>query len=407
MPRRRTVGLAVVLASLVLAEPAAGQQIPPGLEPRIPVTGQAGPGLEHLDAAMLRILQRHAIPGGALAVARNGKLLLARGYGWANLQTGEAVQPQSSFSIASLSKSLTAVTILKLVDEGKLGLDDPAFRWLADLRPPPGVWVDPRVDRITVRHLLNHSAGWDRARSGDPASVRLPLTADQVIHSVLTRPLDFDPGTQAQYSNFGYVVLGQVIVRVTGQPYETAVQRRTLAPMGVRRARCLDWERYYQRDEVRRYVQRTGQVLPPQDRPLPLADAAGGWCASAVDLARFLTAVDGSRGKGFLSDGVLQAMVSLPPPLEPFEDGTYVGLGWDAIRKTRGGTGYRKDGLLPGVRTFMGRLPNGICWVVLFNSAEGITTAELAAEFNPKRDIESCVHGGREWPDVDLFTQYQ
>src|SRR5262245_4606901 len=109
----------------------AQQKLPPGsFQREVPITGHAGPGLEHIDAAMLRSLERHCIPGAALAIAAGGKLVLARGYGWANLETGEPVRPDAVFAIASLSKCLTAATILKLADDGKLRLDDRAFALL-------------------------------------------------------------------------------------------------------------------------------------------------------------------------------------------------------------------------------------------------------------------------------------
>jgi N-acyl-D-amino-acid deacylase len=381
-----------------------------------PVTGKAGSGLEHLDDAMLRILEKFALPGGALAIAKDGRLVLAKGYGWANLQTGEPVRPDAPFALASLSKALTAATILKLVDEGKLRLDDKAFAILGDLRLPPGVWVEPRLSKITIRNLLNHSGGWDRAKSGEPSSfsyrvsralrVPLPIKPDDLIRFMATVPLDFDPGTQNQYSNFGYILLGRIIECVTGQPYAEAVRATVLEPAGVRRARLKGLTQEYEPGEVRRYQQGTDLLLPSRVLP-PVADAAGSWVGSAVDMTRFLSALDGSRGKPLLSDAMLKEMLAEPiDPLKPREGGTWFGLGWDLVRKTPKGKGYWKDGLLPGTRTFMGRHPSGFCWVMLFNSGEGLTVKEVAAELDPRRDIEASVHGTKVWPDVDYFKDY-
>jgi CubicO group peptidase (beta-lactamase class C family) len=395
----------------------AENRVPPGSwQRRVPVTGQIGPGLEFLDEAMLNILEKYGIPGGALAVAHKGKLVVARGYGWASVQTGEPVQPETLFCLASLSKCFTAATVLKLADEGKLGLDDRAFKLFADLRPPPDVYVDPWINSITIRELLNHSAGWDRNVGGDPASfsfrvartlhVPLPIRPDDLSRYMMGIPLNFDPGTKQVYSNFGYVVLGQVIERVARRPYAEAVQALTLRPMGIRRACLAGPDLEYLPGEAWRYQQGTDLALPPRAVP-PVADAAGSWIASAVDLARFLSALDGSRGKPFLSEEMTKQMLAPPPPpLEKRPGGTWFGLGWDVVRRTPQGTGYWKDGLLPGTRTFMGHLPNGVDWVLLFNSGEAMTVKEVADQLDPRRELEQHMNRARAWPDVDYFKDY-
>src|SRR5690348_10047421 len=100
---------------------AQANQVMRPFEEKIPIKGKAGPGLKPFDQAMLRIMDRHGVPGAALAIAKNGKLVLAKGYGWSNVTTGEPVQPDTLFGLASLSKGFTTVAILKLVEQGKLG----------------------------------------------------------------------------------------------------------------------------------------------------------------------------------------------------------------------------------------------------------------------------------------------
>jgi len=131
-----------------------------------------------------------------------------------------------------VSKSLTAVTILKLVEARRLDLDARAFELLADIEPLPGDRVDPRVKQITVRHLLYHAGGWDRAKSGDPSGfsqrvsarmqVPLPVSPRQLSRFMLGQPLDFDPGTESRYSNLGYILLGLIIEKAAGVPYENS-----------------------------------------------------------------------------------------------------------------------------------------------------------------------------------------
>jgi len=120
------------------------------------MTGDSAPGLAHLDEVMRKTLTQRGIPGAALAIVKEGRLVMARGYGWANVEAREQVQPTSLFNLASCTKPFTAAGILKLVEEGKLRLDDHVFQLLGDLRPLGGGKVDPRLQQITVRQLLHH-----------------------------------------------------------------------------------------------------------------------------------------------------------------------------------------------------------------------------------------------------------
>jgi len=238
--------LAVALAALSLAAcgPAGFRNgaSPGALEQaeHEPPTGAAGPGLERFDALIQNILERSGIPGASLAMARRGKLVLARGYGLADVAAGARVQPQTRFMLASVSKAITAVTVLKLVQEGRLSLDATVLPFLPVAEPP----ADPRWHMITVEMLLRHEGGWNRRTSGDPLTwnvrvaralhVRRPVTPEQLARYMLGQPLDFTPGTDAVYSNFGYMLLGMIVERVAGAPYAEVAQSTTLVPMGSR-----------------------------------------------------------------------------------------------------------------------------------------------------------------------------
>ncbi|MCP3694044.1 MAG: beta-lactamase family protein, partial [Planctomycetaceae bacterium] len=168
-------------------------------------------------------IKTHQVPGASLAVTRAGKLVYARGFGYADLAKKQPVQPGSQFRVASLSKPITAVAILQLVDQGKLKLTDHVF---TILKPKPVFEnptdkMDPRLRQVTILHCLQHSGGWDRSASFDPMfqSVRIarslgvepPARAEHVIRFMMGKPLDFDPGTRYAYSNYGYCLLGRVI----------------------------------------------------------------------------------------------------------------------------------------------------------------------------------------------------
>jgi CubicO group peptidase (beta-lactamase class C family) len=208
-------------------------------------SGARQPGMESYDRLIPRLMAQWEIPGGAVAVVKDGKLLFARGYGYADVETHQPVEADALFRIASVSKPITSVAILKLVDEGKLSLDDHPFAILSDLAAPPGSAEDPRLAGITIRHLLEHSGGWDRDASGDPMfmsstiaealGTEAPAKTTDIIRYMRGKPLDFDPGTRYVYSNFGYAVLGRVIEKVTGQPYDEYVKSAVLEPMGISR----------------------------------------------------------------------------------------------------------------------------------------------------------------------------
>ncbi|HZY85966.1 MAG TPA: serine hydrolase domain-containing protein [Gemmataceae bacterium] len=417
MRTRTTLAAVAVLAAGALLPSTQGQAPPGRPEAGIPATGKLGPGLEPLDRAVIAMMSRHGIPGAALAVARDGKLVLARSFGWADLATREQVQPDTRFGIASLSKAFTAVAVLKLVEEGKLRLDDKAFVILKDIRPFPGARVDPRLYRITVRQLLNHSGGWDTKASGDPVNWttqvqlkrgdRTPISAAHLIAFTMGIPLDFDPGTDSKYSNFGYIVLGEVIAKASGQPYEKYVRERVLAPMGVRNASLHPLGGRYFRDEARRYLAGTDTQLPAWQQKY--SDAAGGWTASAVDLALFLTALDGSRQKSVLDEKTFRQMIALPPPpLKARPNGTHVGLGWDSVVLNEPkGFGYYKDGSWFGMRSFMKRNPNGVNWVLLFNASMQPDVDDSRIVGDAVKEVHAAVERMEKYPALDLFKEFR
>lgn len=175
-------------------------------------SGVAGPGLERFDAIVTGLIREFDVPGAGFAIVYKGRLVMARGYGWADVEAGQPVEPTTRFLLASVSKSITAATILKLAEDGRLKLDDKVFTILADLPPPPGGVADPRSADITVRQLLYHAGGWNRRTSGDPTTfgprvartlhVRQPVTPRDLATYMLGQPLDFTPGTRAVYSNY-------------------------------------------------------------------------------------------------------------------------------------------------------------------------------------------------------------
>jgi N-acyl-D-amino-acid deacylase len=384
-------------------------------EAKVPVTGKAGPGLETIDEAMLQIMDHHGIPGAAFAIAKDGKLLLAKGYGWANVAYGTPVGPETLFGLASLSKPFTAVAVLKLVEQGKLDLDDKVFSIIKHIKPPSGGQANPGLRDVTVRHCLNHSGGWDRDIHGDAINwepqicramrVPPPLSPAQFVSFALTLKLDFKPGTSAKYSNIGYIALGEVVAKVSGVSYGKFVTEQVLKPMGITRAGLFGLNGKYERGESLRYLAGTLVALPAN--VMPMLNATGGWSASVVDMARFLTNLDGSRGEAVLNEKSRRLMVEPPPePLKPRENGTWIGLGWDAAVVKEKAFSYFKDGSYQGMRTYMKRLPNGVNWVLLYNASMEFDAQDEQTATHAVHEVRQMVERIEKHPDVDLFPAY-
>ncbi len=272
-------------------------------------TGRSDPALAAIDEAMQSFIREHRLPGMSLAITHQGRLVHSRGYGYADVATRQPVEPNHLFRIASISKPITAVAILQLVEQGKLALEDHVLDVL-ELKPSEGgeEKFDKRQRLITILHLLQHRGGWDRDKSFDAMfrSVRFaqtlgidpPAKANDVIRAMQSVPLDFEPGERYAYSNYGYCLLGRVIEKLSGQSYEDYVKEHVLAPAGVT-AMCVGGTRLDQRhaQEVRYYHPGEGKSVFADDLgqsiPSPYGawyleamDSHGGWLASAEDLAR-------------------------------------------------------------------------------------------------------------------------
>ena len=373
-----------------------------------PVSGRYIPRLRSLDRLMLDVLREHDIPGASLAIAKNGRLVFAHGYGWADVENKKPVAPGSRFNLASCSKPITAAAVLKLVDRGSLRLEDKVFVLLNDIRPLPGVKVDPRIREITVRQLLHHAGGlvrgpgplWQIARR---LKVELPISVAEATTFNLDQPLLFEPGTKVQYSNLGFLVLRLVVERASGQDYETFTAEQVLKPMGIRNAR-LDRMSGYWPLEVHRYF---------GDKPYRGGHGdlkgSGFWVLSTEEAMRFLTSLDGSRGARVLSLRAYEQMMMPLPSLGKKIDERHNGLGWDIVQLLPDGILFSKSGTVDGTITCMEHLPNGVCWAAFFNGEyKDIRDAEQqprkSTSQRPWSRIREAIGKIEHWPAHDLFA---
>lgn len=390
--------------------------------------------LARLDDLMTEFVKTNQVPGAALAVARGGKLAYARGFGLADRDKKTPVRPDSLFRVASVSKVITAVAVMQLVERKQFKLDDPVLG-LLKLKPAPRpAKPDPRWKDVTVRHCLQHTGGWDRDRSADPITEpgrvaravghAPPVSPADIVRYMLGRPLDFDPGTRRAYSNVGYLVLGRIVAAASGTPYERYVRKEVFGRIGVTRprlgravpeARPAGEVRYYDsqgRTNPCLYPPRVGKVVPLPDggENFEAFEAFGGWVASAVDLAKFAAAFADPADCPLLSADSLAEMWARPAGAAGTgTDGRptpiYYGCGWTVRPVGDGGkVNAWHAGHISGTQSLLARQSNGLVWVVLFNTdgtpAGGSLTDAIET---PMLD---ALGGVTAWPPDDLFPTY-
>lgn len=393
-------------------------------EQQIPISGAADPRLAGFDKAMTDFLREHQVPGASLAIARNGKIVYARGFGYADVTKKQAVEPDALFRIASVSKSITAAAILQLVERGKLKLDEPAFAKLGiQSHVEPGEKADPRLQQITIAQLLHHTGGFDRDKSFDPMFRPLviaqatktapPAGPRAIIAYMMGRPLDFDPGTREAYSNFGYCVLGRLIEKVSGVSYEQYVKKEVLSPLGIKRmqighsleaGRAAGEVRYYARSQ-----RSVTSIFDPTKRVsqqyggwnLEAMDSHGGWIASAPELVRFASALDDPAHCPILKRESVEALFSRSKETGFTPDGkpkpAYYACGWMVRPVGRGGKANTwHNGLLDGTSTLVVRRYDGLCWAILFNCDRDPEGKALSGLIDPL--MHPIAEGIKEWP---------
>jgi CubicO group peptidase (beta-lactamase class C family) len=178
-----------------------------------------------VDAYVTAEMHSEKIPGLALAVMRDGKIIKAQGYGLSNVELNVPVKPETIFQTGSVGKQFTATAVMMLVEDGKLALDDKLSKYFPE---SPAAWKD-----ITVRHVLTHTSGIPDY--GSPTDKMIDLrrdyTEDEMVRRFAAVALDFPPGSKWSYSNSGYVILGVLIHRVSGKFYGDFLEERVFRPL--------------------------------------------------------------------------------------------------------------------------------------------------------------------------------
>jgi CubicO group peptidase (beta-lactamase class C family) len=368
-----------------------------------------------VDSNVMKFMEKWNITGASVAITKGGKLVYAKGFGYANEDNHEYVTPKYLFRVASVSKLITAVTVMKLVEDEKLSLDSRVFGKDGILNDSIYLnYKDKRIEDITVYELLNHTSGWTN-RKGDPLfnslyiarkmGVEPPAKIENIIQYALMIGLNNKPGTNYSYSNLGYCILGEVIKKVSGMEYEDYVQFAILQPLGIydmRIGHSFYEERYG--NEVAYYdLSRHSDIwkfdgskemapVPYGGNNIELLGAAGGWVASAPELAKLMVAIDGfSSRPDILSKESIDIMTRSKGMSRKL-------IGW---RGTDGYGRWWRTGTLAGTSALLMRNKDEVNWVILLNTS---TRSKSKIHNVLSHTMFKAIRSIDKWPDEDLFN---
>lgn len=342
------------------------------------------PQLEDMENKIKRYLLRWEINGAQIAVTRNDSLLYVKGFGWADMEKKQEMQPSNIMRLASVSKLLTAVGVMRLAEVGTLKLSDHVFgpKGILNDTAFTNAIKDQRYLDITVEQLLRHKAGFTTG-AGDPMfstryimmqnRLTTPPDNNTLMKILLKHRLGFTPGTAKRYSNVGYTLLSMIIEKKTRMSYEDYMRRFVFEPAG-----CYDfhiagsYEKDRRRNEVKYYMHKgsepvyeynnSGRMVEKcyGENDIPNLKGAGAWCASTAELSRLVASIDLLPGvKDILSKKSVEFMTREMPDHD-------FSIGWNFCPK---GRPWIRTGSLSGTSALVLRYPDGECWILITNTS--------------------------------------
>ena len=313
---------------------------------------------------------------GTILVARQEKILLEKGYGIKSYKDSTLNDAHTVYQIASITKTFTSAMILKLVELEKLSLTDKVSKFY------PGY---PHGDSITIEHLLTHTSGiWDYTRDNDflyNKQINGPVQVEEMIRFFKDKPLDFRPGTAWSYSNSGYYLLGYIIQKVTGMPYEKALRQYIFMPLGMNHS-GFDFKHLASIDKaIGYYADTTEKPI----KPAPVVEAAGPYAAGSI----YSTAGDLYKWHRALQQYSIVGKDLLLKAYTPVKNN--YGYGW-IIDSLYGRLMVSHSGGIFGFSTNLARVPeDDVCVVLLSNmetnSRDQITRGLLAVVYGKPYNI--------------------
>jgi CubicO group peptidase (beta-lactamase class C family) len=298
---------------------------------------------------------------GSLLVARDGQVLISRGYGSANLEWTIPNTPATKFRLGSITKQFTAAAILLLEERGKLRIDDPVKKHLEDT---PAAW-----DQVTIFHLLTHTSGIP-SFTGFPdyrTAKLVSTTAEKIVASFRDKPLEFQPGEKWNYSNSGYLLLGHLIEKLSGQTYEQYIRENIFTPL-VMRDSGYDSNRTVTAQRASGYSPSPNGLVNAEFIHMTVPHAAGALYSTTEDLLRW---TQGLYAGKLLSPASLQKMTT------PFKSDYAFGL---VVRTVNGRRVFDHDGGIEGFNTTLTYYPDTRLTIAVLANLNGPASREIATK---------------------------
>ncbi len=371
--------------------------------------------LKHVDSSMHQLLKDWRIAGASVAIVREGRLVYAKGFGYADKESRELVSPNHMFRIASVSKLVTAAAIMKLSEAGRLDLKDKVFGEKGILNDSIYLDIaDKKMKDISLRDLLYHQGGWS-SRTADimfepvmvaeAMGVPAPADAETIIRYALKKRLPYKPGSVYSYSNLGYTILGAVVEKVSGLTYEDYVSDYIFEPLGIygpqigsnlKEEKCANEVVYYDHEGsgLRLSCYGTGELVPKTygGTNITALSAAGGWVATPAQIMQLLVGIDGfDNVPDILSKKSIEEMTTAAEPIRS-------GMGWMYINDDD----WVRTGTLAGTSALLVRKNDETSYMVVVNTSTW-TGPRFTSEI--KRTMERAIEKVPSWPSHDLFEK--
>ena len=356
---------------------------------------------------LMKIYNSYRQFNGAVLVAENGKVIFKKGYGMANMEWNIPIEPDTKFRLGSITKQFTSMLILQLVQEGKIKLDGKLTDYLPDYRKDTG-------DRITVHQLLNHTSGIP-SYTGLPNFFqeisRNPYGVSDFVKKYASGDLDFEPGSKFSYNNSGYFLLGAIVERITGKPYEQVLKERVFEPLGMKNT-GYDHSDTIIAKRAAGYEKRPGGFINAPYLDMSLPYAAGSLYSTVEDLYLW--------DQALYTDKLLSAQLKESMYKPGLSNYAY---GW-VIRKAPLGAQDEQvqiiehGGGINGFNTVITRMPESKNLIVLLNNTGGTKLGEMSQKIAgilfgkpykaPARDIADALFTTVTEKDVQTaITQYR
>ena len=371
--------LAAAALSIALVQSALSQ--PRGESPA-PVENQDARKVEKVDA-LFAPWSNGDTPGAAVIVIQNGKVLLKKGYGLANLETKKPITPDTAFRLASLTKQFTAMAVMMLADQNKLGFEDSLSKFFPEF--------PPYAQKVTIKHLLNHTAGfpeferlwlqgridcdWPRSSKTGPSCFE-PDSRDTLDLLAGVRILRFTPGARYEYSNSGYVILGQIVEKVSGKSLAEFFEEKIFRPLGMERSILDDETRPELWNVATSYKHDEGVYKDIDYTPLNLIYGEANIFSTVENMYQWDQALYTEK----LVKAATFKKATTPGRLNDNSSISY-GFGW-GLGKVFGLDVMRHNGEWAGFRTYILRFPGEHFTVVILSNVNELNPEDISVKIS-------------------------